>query len=174
MDYTNKDTDGEMSMEDILSSIRKYVSEDNKESNGNHEDCVEETRSQPEYDVTRDNVISLNESQIIQDKGDEQPKITKSDSQVYNERSSLSMEVVNPDQTTPMKKLSPFEQLTNALNSYGKNKATKAQVNTAGSRTVDQLFSEIAEKVVQQWVDSRMEEFVEKIVMREIEKIKAE
>lgn len=173
MNYTNKNTDDEMSMEDILSSIRKYVSED-KESESNQDEHKEKMTGEPEYDVAKDNVISLNETQIVPDESKTTPTAPKSESLVYHEKSTLSAGVTTSDGTIPQKKSSPFEQLTNALHSYGKNKLNKAQSNFSGSRTVDQLFSEIAEKVIQQWVDSKMESFVEKIVMREIEKIKAE
>ena len=172
MSYTNKNPDDEMSMEDILSSIRKYVSEDKSdEHNEENKDGVSE---EIDNDAEKDNIISLSESQIVRDKIEVQPEPKESDTQVYSEKSTLSAEVVNPEPTIVRKKTSPFEQLTNALNAYGKNKVARERSNTAGSRTVDQLFSEIAERVIQQWVDTNMEIFVEKIVMREIEKIKAE
>lgn len=173
MNYTNKNTDDEMSMEDILSSIRKYVSED-KESESNQDEHKEKITGEPEYDVAKDNIISLNETQIIPDETKTTPTAPKSDPLVYSEKSTLSTGVTTSDGAIPQKKSSPFEQLTNALNSYGKDKLNKAKSTPSGSQTVEQLFSEIAEKVIQQWVDSKMESFVEKIVMREIEKIKAE
>ena len=172
MSYTNKSPDEEMSMEDILSSIRKYVSEDKSEENP--EENRDEISIKQDNDVGKDNVINLNESQIVRGQIDEKPELKVSDTQVYSEKSTLSAEVVDPAPPIAKKKPSPFEQLTNSLNSYGKNKIAKEKADIAGSRTVDQLFSEIAEKVIQQWVDSHMEAFVEKIVMREIEKIKAE
>lgn len=172
MSYTNKNPDDEMSMEDILSSIRKYVSEDKPAENSaeNKEAIVPEM----DNDAEKDNVINLNESQIVREHVDAKPELKAPDAQVYNEKSTLSAGVVDPVPSIVRKKPSPFEQLTNALNSYGKNKAAKEKANIAGSCTVDQLFSDMAEKVIQQWVDSNMETFVEKIVMREIEKIKAE
>lgn len=173
MNYTNKNADDEMSMEDILSSIRKYVSED-KESESTQDEHKEKMAGKPEYDIAKDNVISLNETQIVPDEAKTAPTAPKSEPLVYNEKSTLSAEVTTSDGAISQKKSSPFEQLTNALNSYGKNKLNKTQSIPSGSRTVEQLFSEIAEKVIQQWVDSKMESFVEKIVMREIEKIKAE
>ncbi len=172
MIYTNKNPDDEMSMEDILSSIRKYVAED--KSDENQEESRDASLGAADNDVSKDNVINLNESQVIQEQVVAKPEPKASDSQVYKEKSTLSTEVVDPEPSIVRKRPSPFEQLTNALNSYGKNKMTKEKANIAGSRTVDQLFSEIAEKVIQQWVTSNMEKFVEKIVMREIEKIKAE
>ena len=172
MSYTNKNPDDEMSMEDILSSIRKYVSEDKPDENP--EENKDVISGGMDNDASKDNVITLNEAQIVQDKVESQPVAKASDSQVYSEKSTLSAEVVSSEPSMVRKKPSPFEQLTNALNSYGKNKLAREKSNTAGSRTVDQLFSEIAERVIQQWVNSNMETFVEKIVMREIEKIKAE
>ena len=169
MNNVNRNTDAEMSMDDILSSIRKYVSED--------QDTKEETPKQEEnrevYGEQKDNVISLNADQVVTNEkapAKDEHRENKNEN-VYQERSTLSESVVNvAKDEQPTKRYSPFEQLTNALNAYGKNKKEAG----VGAKTVEQLFSEIATQIIQHWVDHRMEAFVEKIVMREIEKIKAE
>ena len=40
--------------------------------------------------------------------------------------------------------------------------------------TVNQLFTEIAERAINDWVEKNMPDLVEQIVAREIEKMKAE
>ena len=164
---SNKNTDNEMSMEDILSSIRKYVSEDKEpEKQENDESGIKAPESE------EDEVITLGADQLVEDKQGIEIKgqKPKEDTAVYAERSTLSASVSPIENGKTPRKPSPFEQLTNALNAYGRNKKT----NTVGAKTVEQLFSEIATQIIQAWVDNKMEAFVEKIIMREIERIKSE
>ena len=165
MNYNEKGSKDEMSMEVILSSIRKYVAEDD----GQDADKKASEASSSSCSSTED-VISLSASQVKEDTVSGHTDESLEDLSVYQERSTLSTGVVTNNDEDYRKRQSPFEQLTNALNAYGKHK----REGSAGAKTVDQLFSEIAERIVQRWVDVKMESFVEKIVMREIEKIKAE
>ncbi len=168
MNYSEKGSKDEMSMEDILSSIRKYVAEDDEQNTGKKES----EGSGSECCTSNEDVISLSASQVKEDTVSGHTDESSEDLPVYHERSTLSTGVITNDDTEAYKqRQSPFEQLTNALNAYGKKHKRESN---AGAKTVEQLFSEIAEKIIQRWVDGKMESFVEKIVMREIEKIKAE
>lgn len=164
MNFSNINPEEEMSMEDILSSIRKYVSE---------EDEKKESRSSPsvnEFPQSQEQVIKLDESNIVNEVAPGSQAVKRSDPVIYEEKSTPSGNVVL--EKSP-KKPGPFDQLTNALNSYGKNKAEEAEKKKS-SITVDQLFSAIAEKIVQKWIDENLSDVVEKVVLREIEKMKSE
>ncbi|MDR2667309.1 MAG: DUF2497 domain-containing protein [Holosporales bacterium] len=157
----------EMSMEDILSSIRKYVSEGDNKS---------QVDQQLENEVCCDNekVVELNEANVVNANEADKSAINKVSSVAdipvsYEEVSTLSRSVFSEKGKMP----SPFDQLTNALNAYGKNKSDVGKQNKKGV-TVDQLFASIAEKVIVEWVDANLRSIAEEIVLREIEKIKAE
>ena len=175
MNFSNGNPEEDMSMEDILSSIRKYVTEESGKKEV-HESAPEQRIAEE----AKEQVISLDATHMVSDSEDA-PTVTQTtvyeDPKTYHERSSLSMDVVNvsePVISVKSKKPGPFEQLTNALNSYGKGKTEKVQQPSENSQTVDQLFTSIAEGIIQKWVNANMEGLVEKIVMREIEKIKSE
>ncbi|MBQ7524440.1 MAG: DUF2497 domain-containing protein [Alphaproteobacteria bacterium] len=159
MNFQDSNPNDEMSMEDILSSIRKYVSEegDKKETEPVNNDV----------EVPQENVIKLDETHVSRETDPEITPATSEPSKIYEEQSTLSENVVSVKPKRP----SPFEQLTNALNSYGRKKSEQKE---SGAITVEQLFSGIAERVVREWLDKNMERLVEKIVQREIEKMKAE
>ena len=172
MNFSSRNPEEDMSMEDILSSIRKYVSEES-ERKASNEQPTQEIDNTP---GTPERVIRLNASQLVSD--DEPEKVPEKKYEApatYNERSSLSTSVVDTieqeENTVSTKKVGPFAQLANALNSYGKAKVEK---KTENSLTVDQLFTCIAERAINDWIEKNMSDIVEQIVAREIEKMKAE
>jgi cell pole-organizing protein PopZ len=160
-----RDNQEEMSMEDILSSIRKYVSE------GDDKSQVDQ-QQEKEACCSDEKVVELSESYVVHE--DDKLPVSKVASVAdipinYEEVSTLSKNVFNEKGKMP----GPFDQLTNALNAYGKNKSDAGKQSKVGL-TVDQLFSSIAEKVIEKWVDENLRSIAEGIVLREIEKIKAE
>ncbi|MDR1390879.1 MAG: DUF2497 domain-containing protein [Holosporales bacterium] len=168
MNCPNINPEEEMSMEDILSSIRKHVSEtdENKEK-----DLYE---GGGEGDSDTETVISLDESSVVAENPDHSFEIPESfkkeASLIYEEKSSLSEEVLHVKEN---RSRGPFEQLTNALNSYGKSKLLPPK-EKGNQLTVEQLFFSIAENVVEKWVKDNMRKLVEEMVSREIERIKSE
>lgn len=164
MNFSNINPEEEMSMEDILSSIRKYVSEEDEKKE------IKLSHSGDDLPHLQEHVIKLDESNIITASSVSSGIVKKEDPVIYDEKSSLSETVISEKAS---KKPGPFDQLTSALNAYGKNKTEEAK-EKKGSVTVDQLFSTIAEKIIQKWVDENLNELVEKVVLREIEKMKSE
>lgn len=170
MNFSNMPTDGEMSMEDILSSIRKYVSEEDEKKNSNSD-----TDSHAEntiYGNDLDSVIKLQESNIVSPETESNISVKEKEEPVvtYEEKSTLSENVVNSP--APSRK-NPFGQLADALNSYSKSKSS-SKPQEKSSPTIDELFTSIAEKVIEKWVNENLNNIVEKIVVREIEKMKSE
>ncbi|MDR0942157.1 MAG: hypothetical protein LBM19_00875, partial [Holosporales bacterium] len=163
--------------------IRKYVSEEN--SNTPHTPQSSEVQLARE----KDEVIKLGKSDVIDDSSDKEEYQECEDehasSQIYDESSDLTESVYS--NKTP-KKAGPFDKLTEALNSYGRNK-TKIEKQQDESLPVDQLFRSIAEKmkerldkdfdsIIEKFVKERLDKdfdsIVEEMVSREIEKIKSE
>lgn len=176
-------TNEEMSMEDILSSIRKYVSEeDAKKSAPNSQTNYPEPAPEIFRSLSPENetVISLDESHIIDRQyhspAEHFPDIrtvaSSATPMTYEEKSDLAEEVVL---TAPKKnnKSGPFDKLTDALKSYGKSKTQNESYNT-NSPTIDQFLASIAAQQIGKWIDENLQKITEEIVMREIEKIKSE
>ncbi|MDO4975478.1 MAG: DUF2497 domain-containing protein [Alphaproteobacteria bacterium] len=174
MNFSNTPSEEEMSMEDILSSIRKYVSEEDEKKNAsvNTPQCIEE-----EHYNNTDSVIKLQKSNIVSSDSIEnsQPIVNVSTEEPlisYNEKSTLSENIVTNSEPT---KKNPFGQLAEALTSYGKNKATsKPQEKKESALTIDQFLTRVTEEMIEKWIDKNLNNIVEKIVIREIEKMKSE
>jgi cell pole-organizing protein PopZ len=154
----NSDRDDDMSIEDILASIRKYVTDPGSPSVPQDK---EETSQQDDNSGNLghdENVISLDKSQIAEEKeGGEELSI---DAALYAESTPASGVTV-----------SPFGKLTNALKSYGKPKEQNVRPE---SPTIDKFLEEVAKPIIEKWVEGNLEQIVEKIVEREIERIKNE
>lgn len=168
-------------MEDILASIKKYVATD---------EAAASRQKQP-APVEPDDIIQLSKGDVVEEEKepsfDDIPvySATYEEEEVYREPGSVSSsedyalhnftEQHKPQTTLPQERAtSPFAKLTDALKSYGatSEKKDKAGSKKQTSRTVDELFGEIAERIVQEWVDKNLERIVADIVNAEIEKIK--
>ncbi len=174
MNFSNSPSEEEMSMEDILSSIRKYVSEEDEKRNTPSSSNTSETGMDAFSNINStnnmDSVIKLDESNIVSPESTKEVISTPVNTEqpiTYEEKSSLSKNVHKEEK--PIKK-SPFGQLADALTSYGK----KSSEQKTNSPTVDQFFTAIAENVIEKWVNENLHKLVEKIVLREIEKMKSE
>ncbi len=162
----------EMSMEDILSSIRKYVSEEDEKKNA--DSSISQHNEEEHYNDT-DSVIKLQESNMVSPISVESSGDIPSEESVisYSEKSTLSENVVNTPQSIIKK--NPFGQLADALSSYGRNKiSSKTQDKKESSPTINQFLTDITEKMIEKWINENLNDIVEKIVIREIEKMKSE
>lgn len=175
MNFSNTPTEEEMSMEDILSSIRKYVSEEDEKRN--IDSNVSQHNEEEHYNGT-DSVIKLQESNIISStaaSSSESPVNINTEEPLisYEEKSTLSENVVNASE--PAVKKNPFGQLADALTSYGKNKTSSKPIDKKeSSPTIDQFLTSITEKMIEKWINENLNDIVEKIVTREIERMKLE
>jgi cell pole-organizing protein PopZ len=157
----------EMSMEEILSSIRKYVAEEDGNAN-KPENLSQDNSTEP--------VITLGQDDIAVDKSDDEEYAESSigrgayiNKATYEETSSLAMELAQDS----AKRSRPFDRLADAFDAYGRNKSKRKGQNV-GEMTVEQLVRSITEKMVGEWVETHLRNIVEELVMREIEKIKSE
>lgn len=155
----------DMSMEDILESIKRYVSSDGTEDQGGPSPSLGK----------KETVIELTSEQLVTPDIEEPDEVIsvssdiQVDSEIYRDPGTISQETAKMEK----EKISfnkPFEKLTDALRSYGKQQKT---VQVSVRSPVDQFFIEIATPIIETWVKKNMQKIVEGIVEKEIEKIKS-
>ncbi|MDR1475737.1 MAG: DUF2497 domain-containing protein [Holosporales bacterium] len=164
----------EMSMEDILMSIRKYVSEE--EPKKKDEYPAEEDAVNADYGETDsaqdDHVIILGKGDVLNAAPTHpEPMYSQKahvNSMYYTEQSDLSEEVI----TSP-KKSGPFDKLTDALKSYGKDKQKVDDKKFSELELVYNFFRSVAEEKITKWIEDNMPAIVEEAIQREINKIKS-
>jgi cell pole-organizing protein PopZ len=143
MTHFNKD-DKEMSIEEILSSIRKYVSD------------VEETGQQA--------MSSSQEEIVVKERSEDTEFIKLDKSQIIeNETEETNYSKENPSDLTRQSKTGVFDKLTEALKTYGKPKQPQYD------HEVYQFFK----LIIKEWLDKNLPQIAEELVMREIEKLRS-
>ncbi|MBR1944262.1 MAG: DUF2497 domain-containing protein [Alphaproteobacteria bacterium] len=180
--FNKKDED--MSMEDILSSIRKYVSEEDISKSNKFTSSPNETKEV----ISNDKVINLDASNIFPQENDDNSNNIKSgtieseplqnydiDSLINsNNHTNNNNKIIDNNKTlNEPGQNSPFNKLAEALKSYGKQK--KVKINDLNyNMTVEQFLRTIVENYVQKWMDENLKKIVEQIVLKEVEKLKSE
>ena len=192
--FNKKDED--MSMEDILSSIRKYVSEEDisksnkftsspnvfpqgnntQQDNINNEKVINLDASNVFPQENNDTITSSNvESDPLQNYDiDNLTKSTNNNTFSKNNNGpSNNIEDIINNNTNVSGQNSPFNKLAEALKSYGKQKKSKTS-ELSYNMTVNQFLRTIVESYVQKWMDENLKKIVEQIVLKEVEKLKSE
>ncbi|MDR2074850.1 MAG: DUF2497 domain-containing protein [Holosporales bacterium] len=159
-EFDKNNRSDEMSMEDILASIRKYV------TNGDGNDSQQ--NEQPQQDAApyvngEEIVIDLEKSQVTDQKADESmllnEHVTENSSKVIFSESTSNINVP----------VNPFGKLTNALKSYGHPKEQNRQPEYL---TIDRFLRDLAMPIIEKWLNDNLERIIEKKVDENIEKIK--
>lgn len=167
--------DDEMSMEDILASIRKYVSEDENKSKAEEKtDNVEPPQGKEET------VISLSETQIVnsesKNSSEEQSKesstVPEEDPVTYSEISSLSMNTISEAPSYSHGDSNPFSKLADALKVYGEGTKHQEKTDSAQGVTIDVFLRDLAGPLISQWIKENLPKIVEEMIDREIQKLK--
>lgn len=190
----NNKTRDDMSMEDILASIRKYVADDDIKKSQQQNGTIEQASLTRNHDISNndnsdDTVVKLNESQVVlenidNDYQDDNTIIAESTKHnqnyeppiSYTEVSSLSSSVVTNNENEAAG--GPFNKLANALKAYGKprmnNNDSINSKNTEDKNmlTIDKFLESIATPIIEKWVANNITKIVESAVDREIEKLK--
>lgn len=174
-----KQNGDDMSMEDILASIRKYVSEEDMKN-------VSSENQSSKNDSNDDSleVITLGESQISDNDHEDymEPETSRNTpheenygtSQTYTEESTLSQSVRSDPNTNQAE--SPFNRLASAMRSYGKQQkeSSKDNGNNPGNMlTVDQFLTVLATPIIEKWVEKNMKKLVDEAINKEIAKLKS-
>lgn len=166
----------EMSMEDILSSIRRYVSEDeggkvNPYSQDSYPIVAEEPKSNKKKD-TDDDVISLGQEDVADVTIDSDSVIIPNN--VENDQQSVNVDTkkmhINQTHVSQTSENS-FNKLAEALKSFGKQKKTN---ELSLNMTVEQFFRSVTESYLQKWMNANLKKIVDDAIRREIEQLKSE
>jgi cell pole-organizing protein PopZ len=157
--FNKDDKNDDMSIEDILASIRKYVVDD-----GENNQSKDEQQQDTSTDINQNGiVINLEKSQISEPDNSEQQEMESEESSTIMYTKS---EILASNTST-----NPIGKLTNALKSYG---STKKQDKSPEMLTIDKFLEKVATPMIEKWLENNMEQIVERMVDREIEKLKNE
>lgn len=179
--------DDDMSMEEILASIRKYVSE---------ETSVKETADLPEQAPMAPRMDSpyktnakpsSNRSEIQMDDPVFAPKNTFADSRLFTSqeqeppvdnyavtrdtlKSRPALDDISQEAQTKTSQHNPFAKLAEASKKE-MTQITPTQQNVTTGQTLDQLVTDLAKPMIQGWIDKNLTQIVEKMVADEISKM---
>jgi cell pole-organizing protein PopZ len=171
--------DDEMSMEEILASIKKYVSPDEGivlQNNSSSEESYLPSgfTSRPfSVDSGQGKVIELTGAQIVRSDADDISQFVPKSSDQKSETkpffsATLPRKESNEKEVKKSTTSRPFEKLSSVVNGYEKN--LKKQGCTS---VFEQFFAELALPEIKKWIENNMPQIVEKMVEKEIEKIKS-
>ncbi|MDR0552761.1 MAG: DUF2497 domain-containing protein [Holosporales bacterium] len=157
--FDNGGNQDDMSMEDILASIRKYVSDDEAKRGQSQKGDLGNNayRGASADSISPDIVVKLEENQIVE----EEEEVPKGGHNFYE----------IPDEFLHRKEGgNPFNRLSSVLKSHPKT--SKKAADKTKTVTVDNFLRELATSMIEEWIDNNLEKMVIYIVEREIEKIK--
>jgi cell pole-organizing protein PopZ len=174
--YDDERQTEDMTMEDILASIRRYVSDENKKN-----DCPEEENTKIEFDTLGkdEDVIELSSDSLIENHAEvvdlSKREVVSKETEVpltYSEKSTISREVVDQEPMEPRQRREgrPFEKLTEALKMYGKPKE-----DTSCKRriiSIEEFLISVIRPVIEEWIERNMPKIVEESIEKEIQKMK--
>ena len=166
---TGADPGGDPSMEDILASIRRILSEE--EQGGEAKPPLPDDAA-PSHDI-----LMLNEDMIVSDPVPEHPAEFASGTAVEHVRDFTPQPVHDPlpQAARPMSGLVAPEAAQAAASSLGALARTLAQergtaVRTGGP-TIEDLVREEIRPVLKQWLDAHLPPLVERLVRAEIARV---
>ena len=192
---SDNSSEQEPSIEEILSSIRQIISdEDEAPQEGDEEEQVEETAPiQDPIDDGADDVFDLSEDDLIEEPAPEpvfepepeivmedrvEPEATMIDEPSEAERRDALEEIRNakkkeqPQNTVPSDILSSGAQAA-ALGSLSKL-TKKMPINNSRSYdgvTLEDIVKEMLHPMLREWMDDNLPPMVERIVQKELEKL---
>jgi len=172
------------SMEEILASIRKIISDDVDEEGEAAEENVQSSYAEPKYD---EEVLELTDE--LQDDGtvvnlktgetvDEEAQPTEEakpepETEPVEEVAVAAAPVVSDErlvsQTPGMDSVSSLSALAAALDDH-----RRAADPSIGPRTIEDLVKEVMRPMIREWLDDNLPALVERLVAREIERLTRE
>ncbi|MBY0280810.1 MAG: DUF2497 domain-containing protein [Alphaproteobacteria bacterium] len=178
---TTRRDDEEMSMEDILASIRRYVADEtsSEQIDRSHASVHQETafrdkklyphmNHEPSFDTSAPEVIHLTERrEPVSD-----PAPTYADTIDQDSRPEIKFTsdplVSDMAQTVTSQ---AFSRLAEAARPQATPSFKPAPSSAGGNLTLDHLISELARPMIRQWLDNNLPGLVESLVNKEIERI---
>lgn len=180
----NSHDEDEMTMEEILASIRRYVSEEESEPKTHlrHEEDEEESvykkakktetptlRKEPlEMDITTKTSKGTRTSSIPKI----EPRTLNTNQDIYlnqEEKHPYEEEQEQEEELTAQSTISASAAALSRL--MEATKSTKAIRESSTGLTLDQLIAELTKPMVKDWLDRNLPSLVEKLVSQEIQKM---
>jgi len=180
MSQPKKESDSEPSMEEILASIRKIISEDQQESSiektdsGNErEDSAGNASASEEFKP--DDVLELTD--IVTDSSDNEagrsnpsPLPRKSVEELSQVNASVDDIIESGDDLVDVESArSATSSLSLLANAVSNEKASLSIGN--GNQTIEDLMKEVMRPMVKDWLDKNLPDLVERLVKIEIKRI---
>ncbi|MBY0463169.1 MAG: DUF2497 domain-containing protein [Alphaproteobacteria bacterium] len=176
---TTRRDDEEMSMEDILASIRRYVADEtsseqiDRSHSSSHQETAfgerkhyQQTHDGSPFDASAPEVIHLTErrepapaqtyADTIDQSAKPDPKFT-SESLVSEKAQTVSSQA--------------FSRLAEAARPAPAPSFKPTPSSVGGNLTLDHLITELARPMIRQWLDNNLPSLVESLVNKEIERI---
>ena len=160
----------EQSIEEILASIRKIISEDSVSGPDNR--IEEETKRNTDYDADEDKVLVLTESI-------DQKTVLDDPENILNESTPIEDEtIVNKANTDSELRFEPEETfLSNETLKQRKDSISELLCNikdvesNSFNQTLDSLTKELLKPLLKEWLDNNLPTIVDHIVRDEIKRI---
>ncbi len=159
---TNMHDKDDMSMDDILKSIRKYVSEEAAQKHEQQQVPQQQDVVSPVDEHSTEPIILPAENIVTEEEVQNTTPVIN-DPLVYSETSKVD------NKSQPFNKLSEILRIKKESD----RKDYVVQQKSSGI-TLDEFFRKIAVEAVEKWISLHLRNIVEEIVQREIEKIKSE
>ena len=181
MSQPKKEIDTEPSMEEILASIRKIISEDQQEDSIEKSNSVKEEENSPETDpdseeFNPDDVLELTEE--VEDPSatgvggtsDTFPSSRNSNEELLKVSASFDDMSERGDDLVDVQSV---RAATSSL-SFLASAVTKAKASLPmgnGNQTIEDLMKEVMRPMVKDWLDKNLPDLVERLVKTEIKRI---
>lgn len=185
---TKQDDEEDMTMDEILASIRKYVTEDQgtkqdlygvpaqpiRATEPRLQEGTETTRKEDrltDYASPYSTVKELHDTSSYHSKHQAEPMVPTPDPVTKAERATLIAE----ERIMEEMGVSSAQTISAAALSLSKLAELKAseKVETAGSSvTLETLFANLARPMIKEWLDEHLSQIVEKMVAKEIDRIR--
>ena len=181
MSQPKKEIDSEPSMEEILASIRKIISEDQQEDSIAKSNSVEEEENSPETgpnseEFNPDDVLELTEevedpsANGVGDTSDTFPLSKHSNEEHLKVSASFDDMSERGDDLVDVQSV----RAANSSLSLLAGAVTKAKASLPmgnGNQTIEDLMKEVMRPMVKDWLDKNLPDLVERLVKTEIKRI---
>ena len=172
------------SMEEILASIRKIISEDVDEESEAAEKTVEASETgagyeEEVYELTNEvqddgTVVNLKTGETVDEntqrtEEDEQEPETELVEEITTSASAAVTDESLVSQTAGLDSVSSLSALAAAVDDH-----RRASDPSIGPRTIEDLVKEVMRPMIREWLDDNLPALVERLVGREIERLTRE
>lgn len=170
----------EPSMEEILASIRRIISEDSEEGEGVSEQAETEeseadveSRAAPEEDT--EDVLELTE--VVADEPEFEPEPEEppaADEELFDDGSEVeeAPAIIAGDDSEGIVSEEPATLAANAIAGMMSQIQSSTRLGS-GDATIEQIVKELLRPLLKEWLDANLPDLVERVVREEIQRVAA-